>query len=191
MLTHINTPQVVVLGGFLTHDECDALIEGATEHMQRSLVSDYDTGGDAYSEVRTSYGMFYKRGETELVQRVESRIAALCDWPVENGEGLQILNYKVGAEYKPHHDYFPPDATTVKLHGQRVATLVMYLNDPIKGGGTVFPDLNLEVLPKKGNAVFFSYPEANPSSKSLHGGSPVLEGEKWAATKWMRASAFV
>ena len=35
-------------------------------------------------------------------------MAALLAWPVENGEGLQVLRYGVGAEYKPHYDYFDP-----------------------------------------------------------------------------------
>ena len=37
-----------------------------------------------------------------------ARIAALVNWPVVNGEGLQVLHYRPGAEYKPHHDYFDP-----------------------------------------------------------------------------------
>jgi prolyl 4-hydroxylase len=66
----------------------------------------------------------------------------------------------------------------------------MYLGEPIKGGGTTFPDVKLEVAPKRGNAVFFSYDRADPSSKSLHGGAPVIEGEKWIATKWLREGVF-
>ena len=41
----------------------------------------------------------------------------------------------------------------------------MYLSEPEKGGGTVFPDLRLEVAPKRGNAVFFSYERAHPSTQ--------------------------
>ena len=32
----------------------------------------------------------------------------LLNWPLENGEGLQVLHYRPGAEYKPHYDYFAP-----------------------------------------------------------------------------------
>ena len=74
--------------------------------------------------------------------------------------------------------------------GQRVATVVMYLNEPDGGGATVFPDAGFECLPVRGNAVFFNYGRAHPSSRSLHAGAPVLSGEKWIATKWLRESRF-
>jgi hypothetical protein len=84
----------------------------------------------------------------------------------------------------------PGTPTILKRGGQRVATLVMYLNDPAQGGGTTFPDIGLEVAPQKGNAVFFSYDRPHPSTRTLHGGAPVLAGEKWVATKWLRQREF-
>jgi prolyl 4-hydroxylase len=71
-----------------------------------------------------------------------------------------------------------------------VGTLVMYLNSPTKGGGTTFPDVHLEVAPRRGSGVFFSYDKPHPSTKTLHGGAPVIEGEKWVATKWLREGEF-
>ena len=190
-LTH---PRVVLLGGLLSDDECDALIAAASPRMARSLTVATRTGGEEVNDARTSQGMFFQRGESELVARIEARIARLLRWPVENGEGLQVLQYGPGAEYQPHYDYFDPaepgTAPILKRGGQRVGTVVMYLSEPDKGGGTVFPDVGLEVAPKRGNAVFFSYAQAHPSSKSLHGGSPVIAGEKWIATKWLREREF-
>ena len=138
--------------------------------------------------------MFFQRGENELVERIERRIARLVNWPEENGEGLQILQYRPGAEYKPHYDYFDPNEpgtpTILRRGGQRVGTVIMYLAEPAKGGGTVFPDVHLEVGPKRGNAVFFSYERPHPSTRTLHGGAPVLAGMKWIATKWLRERRF-
>ncbi len=74
--------------------------------------------------------------------------------------------------------------------GQRVGTLVMYLNTPEAGGATTFPDVGLEVAPVKGNAVFFSYDRPHAVTRTLHGGAPVLAGEKWVATKWLREGVF-
>jgi prolyl 4-hydroxylase len=194
VLLVMNAPRVVVFGGLLSDEECDALIAGARPRMARSLTVENQTGGEAVNADRTSNGMFYRRGETELIAQIEARIARLVHWPVENGEGLQVLNYQIGAEYKPHYDYFDPaqpgTATILKRGGQRVGTLVMYLNNPERGGGTTFPDVGLEVCPKKGNAVFFSYDRPHPATQTLHGGAPVLAGEKWVATKWMREGEF-
>ncbi len=188
------SPRVVVFNNLLSDQECSDLIALADPKMKRSLTVDNQTGGEELNADRTSDGMFFQRGENELVKRIEARIAKLVNWPVQNGEGLQILHYKPGAQYKPHYDYFDPTQpgtpTILKRGGQRVATLVMYLNSPTRGGGTTFPDVNLEVTPKRGSAVFFSFDRPHPSTKTLHGGAPVLEGEKWVATKWLREGEF-
>jgi prolyl 4-hydroxylase len=188
------SPRVVVFGELLSHEECEQLVELAKPRLARSLTVATKTGGEEVNADRTSNGMFFQRGENELVRRIEQRIARLVNWPEENGEGLQILQYGPGAEYKPHYDYFDPSEpgtpTILKRGGQRVATLLMYLGEPAKGGGTVFPDVHLEVAPRKGNAVFFSYERPHPSTRTLHGGQPVTEGEKWIATKWLRERRF-
>jgi prolyl 4-hydroxylase len=194
VITHLNHPRVVVLGNLLSAEECDAIIESAKPRLARSLTVQTATGGEELNPDRTSNGMFFNRGQTPEVTALEERIARLVGWPVENGEGLQVLHYRPGAEYKPHYDYFDPDEpgtpTILKRGGQRVATLVMYLNEPTRGGGTTFPDVGLEVAPVRGHAVFFSYDRPHPSTRTLHGGAPVLEGEKWVATKWLREGEF-
>jgi prolyl 4-hydroxylase len=187
-------PRVVVFGGLLSDQECDQLIELARPRLARSLTVQTRTGGEEVNQDRTSEGMFFARGENELIARVEARIAALVDWPVENGEGVQVLRYTPGTEYKPHYDYFDPNEpgtpSILRRGGQRVGTVVMYLGEPEKGGGTSFPDVHLVVAPKRGNAVFFSYERPHPSTRTLHGGTPVLAGEKWIATKWLRERRF-
>lgn len=194
VIVSVSMPRVVVLGGLLSDEECDALIEASRPRLARSLTVQTATGGEELNPDRTSSGMFFARGENALVKRIEARIARLVNWPVENGEGIQVLNYKTGAEYKPHYDYFDPaepgTPTILKRGGQRVGTVVMYLNEPVCGGGTTFPDIGLEVAPVRGNAVFFSYNRPHPGTMTLHGGAPVLDGEKWVATKWMRERVF-
>lgn len=194
VLMAMANPRVVLFGNLLSPEECQAVIEAARTRMARSLTVQAASGSEEVNEDRTSDGMFFQRGENEAVTRLEERIARLVRWPVENGEGLQVLHYQPGAEYKPHYDYFDPEqpgtASILARGGQRVGTLVIYLNNPAKGGGTIFPDVHLEVAPRQGNAVFFSYERPHPSTRSLHGGSPVIEGEKWIATKWLREREF-
>ena len=194
VISVMNKPRVVVLGNFMSDEECDAIIETSRARLARSLTVSVKTGGEEVHQDRTSYGTFLKRGESEVVTRIEQRIARMIDWPIEFGEGIQVLRYGPGAEYKPHYDYFDPKEpgtpTILTRGGQRVATVVMYLSEPEGGGGTVFPDVGLDVSPKRGNAVFFSYDRPHPSSKTLHGGAPVIAGEKWIATKWLRQREF-
>lgn len=187
-------PRVVVFSNLLTPQECEALCQAAQPRLERSETVEVATGGNEVNAARTSDGMFFQRAETEFIASIERRIATLVNWPVQRGEGLQILRYRPGAQYKPHFDYFDPSqpgtARMLERGGQRVGTLIIYLRAPQAGGATVFPDAGLEVAPVPGQAVFFSYDQPVPATLTLHGGAPVLAGEKWVATKWMRQQDF-
>jgi prolyl 4-hydroxylase len=190
VLFSLALPRVVLFGGLLSDKECDELIALSRAHVTPSNVVDLEGGGEKSHDARTSSGAALARGGSTLISRIEQRIAALLNWPVDHGEALQILRYEVGQEYKPHYDYVDPAqpgaAPFLARGGQRVASLVMYLNTPQDGGATNFPDIGLEVAAIKGNAVFFSYDRPQPSTQTLHGGMPVRAGEKWVATKWLR-----
>jgi prolyl 4-hydroxylase len=194
VLQTLRHPRVIVFGNLLSSEECEGLIAAARVRLARSLTVETRTGGEVLNVDRTSDGMFFERGENEIVSRLEQRLATLLRWPLEYGEGLQILRYAPGAQYRPHYDYFDPNEpgtpTILKRGGQRVATLVMYLQEPEQGGATTFPDVGLEVAPVRGTGVFFTYDRPDPVTRTLHGGAPVLAGEKWVATKWLREREF-
>lgn len=195
VLMTLERPRMAVFGGFLSDAECDELVALARARLVRSETVAASTGGSEVNDARTSEGMFFERAEHAVCKRIEARIAMLLNWPAQNGEGLQVLHYQPGDQYKPHHDYFDPahpgTPDIVARGGQRVATFVIYLNTPAKGGGTVFPDAGIEVAAVKGRALFFSYDRPHPMTASLHAGSLVLAGEKWVATKWLREREFV
>ncbi|HEU0201478.1 MAG TPA: 2OG-Fe(II) oxygenase [Burkholderiaceae bacterium] len=192
ILMALNAPRIVLFGDLLSAEECDEIIRMARPKVARSTVVNSETGSYDVHDARTSQGTYFQRGENELIRRIETRISELISMPVENGEPIQILHYLPGAEYKPHFDYFDPkypgNERVLAMGGQRIATLIMYLNDVDAGGSTVFPEVGLDVLPRKGNAVFFAYSSESGEldSRTLHGGSPVSAGEKWIATKWLR-----
>ena len=192
ILFALNAPRIILFGGLLSDEECDQMVTLAEPKLTRSTVVNTATGSYDVHPDRTSRGGHFQRGENELVRRIEARISDLVSFPVENGEPIQILHYVPGAEYKPHFDYFDPklpgNEQVLAMGGQRVATLIMYLNDVEAGGSTVFPEVGIDVLPKKGNAVYFAYTTEDNQldARSLHGGSPVLAGTKWIATKWIR-----
>jgi prolyl 4-hydroxylase len=196
MLFALAAPRVILFGDLLSAEECDQLIELSRGKVARSSVVNATTGSYDVHPHRTSAGTHFARGENELIRRIEARIAELVEIPVERGEPLQILHYQPGGEYKPHFDYFDPaqpgNEAVLKHGGQRVATLVLYLNDVEAGGSTVFPEVGLDVLPRRGHAVYFAYTteEGQLDKRSLHGGSPVGAGEKWIATKWFRQQPY-
>jgi prolyl 4-hydroxylase len=192
ILFALKAPRVVLFGNLLTHEECDQLIALARPKLQRSRVVNAATGTYDIHAARTSSGTHFDRGENELVRKIEVRIAELLGIPLEKGEPIQVMRYMPDAEYKPHFDFFDPawpgNWKLLSIGGQRIATLIMYLNDVEAGGSTIFPKVGLNVLPRKGNAVFFAYSNGTGEldRHTQHGGRPVGVGEKWIATKWLR-----
>lgn len=182
IIARLEEPLIVILGNVLSNEECDELISLSMDKMQRSKIG---TTREV-NELRTSSSMFFQESENEIVARVENRISTIMNIPIEHGEGIQILNYTPGQEYKAHHDYF--SSTSKVVNNNRISTLVMYLNDVEQGGETFFPKLNFSVSPQKGMAVYFEYfyNDKNLNELTLHGGAPVITGEKWVATQWMR-----
>lgn len=189
----LKQPDVVVLLDLLGAEECEALIELSRQKLQRSTVVNPQTGALDVIQDRSSFGTYFSLGENDLVSRLEARIAALTGVPIAHGEGLQILHYEPGGEYRPHHDYFPPteqgSASHLARGGQRIATLILYLNDVASGGETLFPSAGqLAIVPRRGSAVYFAYCDSagQLDPATLHAGAPVAAGEKWIATKWLR-----
>ncbi|XP_073281205.1 probable prolyl 4-hydroxylase 3 [Primulina huaijiensis] len=203
-------PRASIYHNFLSKEECEYLINFARPHMKKSTVVDSKTGKSKDSRVRTSSGMFLRRGQDKIIRTIEKRIADYTFIPAEHGEGLQVLHYEVGQKYEPHYDYFLDEFNT-KNGGQRIATVLMYLSDVEDGGETIFPAAKgnfsavpgwnemsecarrgLAVKPKMGDALLFwsMRPDATLDPSSLHGGCPVIKGNKWSTTKWMHVDEY-
>ena len=174
-------PLIVKFHNVLSDEECQALIDCASPRLERSKLANKEI-----SKIRTSSGMFFDENENPLITTIEKRVAILMHLPIEHAEGLQVLHYEPGQEFKAHFDYFGEHHPSRK--NNRISTLVMYLNDVEQGGETTFPHLGLTVTPRKGSAVYFEYFYNNPNLNelTLHSSVPVIQGEKWIATQWMR-----
>ncbi|CAN6902918.1 unnamed protein product [Brassica oleracea var. botrytis] len=203
-------PRAFLYHGFLSKEECEYLISLAKPYMVKSTVVDSQTGKSKDSRVRTSSGTFLRRGRDKVIKTIEKRIADYTFIPADHGEGLQVLHYEEGQKYEPHYDYFVDEFNT-KNGGQRMATMLMYLSDVEEGGETVFPAANmnfssvpwynelsecgkkgLSVKPRMGDALLFwsMRPDATLDPSSLHGGCPVIRGNKWSSTKWMHVGEY-
>jgi prolyl 4-hydroxylase len=196
VLLTLKEPHIVLLGNVLSDEECDAMVAYCETRLTPATVLDEVNGGTQIHPNRSNQGAMFQRSETELVKRIEARLAEIAHWPVERAEGLQIQHYQATNEYRPHFDWFDPELPGPRKHmehgGQRLGTFVLYLSDVECGGGTAFTAIGLEVMPKKGGAVFFQNTDMQhqPNRYTLHAGSPVVKGVKVIANKWLRERTY-
>lgn len=195
-LMQMQQPEICQYSNVLSALECQQLINLSCDRMTASTVANAVTGNYDQHPDRTSSTAYFKKGENSFIKLLEQRFSELTGIKEEQGEPLQVLCYKPGAEYKPHFDYFEPTSpgndSILAMGGQRFATLIIYLNDVVAGGETVFPACKLKISPIQGNALYFSYADdrGNLDPRTLHGGEPVNACEKWIATKWFRLKTY-
>ncbi len=187
-------PNVWMLDGLLEPWICDYVIAMAAPTLTRGKVLD-DTGRETVRDERTNTVMHFGLVDSDVIlELVSARLAAAAEMPPENGEALGVLHYAVGEVYKPHVDYIPEtlqNAPILKELGQRVRTLLVYLNDGFEGGATEFPHLKVGYKPPRGCALIFDSvkPDGSVDPMTLHVGAPPTSGQKWAISKWFRNKA--
>ncbi|MCH84298.1 prolyl 4-hydroxylase subunit alpha-1-like [Trifolium medium] len=76
-------PRAFIYHNFLSKEECEYMINLAKPFMAKSSVVDSKTGKSTESRVRTSSGMFLKRGKDKIIQNIERRIADFTFIPVD------------------------------------------------------------------------------------------------------------
>lgn len=186
-------PRIERFTGALNPVECAWLRQTSRPYLAPSRVVDPNTGAPRANPVRTSEAMYFGPARPGIfASRIAARLAGLAGLDPACGEPLAVLKYRPGQEYKPHYDGLGPRSLardTLRAAGDRVATVLAYLNAPEAGGATLFPRLGLRIAPRPGDAlVFFNLDAAgNPSPHALHAGEPVEAGEKWLVSLWLRA----
>lgn len=102
------------------------------------------------------------------------------------------MRYEPNQYYVSHHDYIP--AHLDLPCGPRLYTLYLYLSDVEEGGGTKFTNLDMEVKPKVGRAVFWpSVKNEAPferDPRTHHEATPVIKGVKYGANAWLHMYDF-
>jgi prolyl 4-hydroxylase len=191
--TATERPFVGVIQKFAGAAECRWLIDSARERLGPSTVFDHSSGALRPDARRTSRAAMFTFGEVDLViEMIRARISTTLDLPLRHFEVSQVLHYAPGQEFKPHHDYFDPSAEgfheEIASRGQRVATLLIYLNDDFTGGETRFPSLGFGYRGAIGDAIAFASvdPDGRPDPLTLHAGLPPTSGEKWIYSQWVR-----
>jgi hypothetical protein len=194
VLSH--APRVQALDGVVIPAICDWIIAQARDRLRPAMI--YDAGGGhTTSAGRSNSAVELSLTDGDVVSMaVRERLAAAAGFPVMNLDGPQVLHYAVGQSFARHVDYFdeaiPNQANQMAANGQRVATVLLYLNDEgLEGGETDFPELDFKHRGRRGDVlVFFNVDQAGkPDRRTVHAGLAPTLGEKWLMSQWIRDRA--
>lgn len=175
----------------LPSEDCAAIIAAAEQKLAPSGL--LGTQRDNY---RTSSGAWLSPGDATSAQnKLRQLVIDFTGLPREHQENIQVLRYEPGQEYRAHQDFWHPGTDyyddQMARGGQRAWTVMLYLNEVSEGGGTRFPDLGIDVLPKTGKLLAWQNTIGGELNyASLHAGLPVVEGTKWVAVTWVREQPF-
>ena len=184
-------PRVSAAPALISPAICDWLAVRAGPRLRRADVFDQATGETRLDERRSnSQAMFDLVNTDVIVSLVRARIASLAATTPRLLEATQVLHYTVGQRFDLHFDFLNVAAGgfAAAEHGQRVKTVIVYLNDDFEGGETHFPRLPLSHRGRKGDALIFSNVDeaGQPDRRTLHAGLPPTRGEKWVLSQWVR-----
>jgi len=184
-------PLLCVFDDFANDEEISHLLQAGATLLAPALVTGPDEG--ITSERRTGRSCWIPHNHDPIIAALCKRISTLVGLPLQQAESIQLIHYGETQEYAPHFDAWDAESEAgkrcMKRGGQRLVTCLLYLNDVIEGGGTTFPKLTLQVEARKGRLVLFHNCNLGGTIRhlhSLHGGMPVLKGQKWACNLWFR-----
>ena len=180
------SPPVLEIEHFFSKDECSKIKEATTNAHE----VDSATFKGALS-TRTSTSWFCNFIDVPLLL---AKANGVLNIPLETMEEPQIVRYRKGQEFSWHYDEVPKPQ--LQNGGQRVATLLVYLNDIGSdcGGGTTFRDLTnsngdpLAMQPKCGSALLFfpAFEDGRPDDRTLHKSEVMTcDDEKWIVQMWV------
>lgn len=185
-------PMIAFMDNVVTPQESAHFIELAKNRISRAKVS--FSGEAGFSKGRTGSNTWIAHDSDDITLLVAQRIAKIVGIPLENAESFQMIHYAQEQHYRPHYDAYDLSTETgqrcCKMGGQRLVTALVYLNDVPEGGGTIFPNKSVEIEARLGRMAIFHNTLPGTDNKhpdSLHGGEPVITGEKWAFNLWFRA----
>ena len=143
-------PPLYIIDDFLNRTQCQALIQCSSDHMILAPV--VGKGNGEVSNARTSSTCFLFREDCPSIVNNVSKL--LMNKPISHIELPQVGRYNANQEYQNHYDAFDTSTEDGKRFasngGQRICTVLIYLNSVLDGGQTSFPNANMTFQPKEG-----------------------------------------
>ena len=191
----LEDPSIRMARGFASVPVCDWIISRARDRLAPAQLFDTAALRPVIKDTRSNSAAPFDLVYLDLViLLLRERLAAAVGVAMPALEAPQVFHYAVGQTFAPHYDFLEPDvpghAASIAQSGQRVATLLVYLNEAYEGGETDFPLLGARWRGRTGDALMFANTDAGgePDRRMFHAGLPPTSGEKWLFSQWVRGA---
>jgi prolyl 4-hydroxylase len=182
-----------IINNIINEQEANHIINKSSMQLHDSRI----LGETLDTKIRKSKSTWLYKDDP-IVMKIMIKISNIVKLPIENAEALQVVKYDPNGYYNEHHDSCCDGhelcTEFIKRGGQRIKTILIYLNDEFTEGATNFPVLNKKFKPPKYSAVIFNPLATNSNKchpKALHAGLPVKSGTKYVANLWFREKVFI
>jgi prolyl 4-hydroxylase len=181
----------IIQNNIITEQEANYILEKTKDAFKDSEI----IGGFNTSIRKSKTTWLYK--DDPVIYNIIKRLCEQNGHQIENAEPLQVVKYDPGGFYNDHHDACCDNDSKctdfIKNGGQRVLTILIYLNDDFEGGATKFSTIGKDIKPSKYGGVIFR-PLADNSDQchplALHKGTPVTSGTKYICNLWIRQGEY-
>ncbi|KAK7047728.1 hypothetical protein SK128_025146 [Halocaridina rubra] len=198
---HSLDPELVTFHRVLTKRQIQEITSLGIPFLQQAAFRSGNIKEDSVGsfKIRSSYTAWLQEDTHPVLKNLNKKISALTGLHLNDNKGyseaLQLNVYGAGGYYSPHVDAFnlgdeaynntddvkDPGEIAERREGDRIATVMFYMNDVEAGGYTAFPRIGVGVKPTEGSAVFWTnlLSDGSTDVRTLHGACPVLKGIKW------------
>jgi prolyl 4-hydroxylase len=192
ILDVLNDEGIAVVDKFVTPSECDLILRELEFTLWAdSAVVKYigDENSPAYFSAmrksRTAGQVWFSDELNETLAAIEERLALLLASSRKRFEEWQATRYGRNDHFDYHVDGGNWEHTAA---GERKRSIIMYLDTPLRGGGTRFRALNKTIAARAGRVLIWNnlLPTGKCNFAMIHAGLPVKEGTKTILVSWER-----
>jgi prolyl 4-hydroxylase len=185
---------IVTVDNFLPLSVCRRMLREASAGdwvpsgvaaTSRAAVS-YASGRSSSTHAAERNSAFIEAG----LRRIEDSLLTIFGIRPSNLEPWQVTRYQRGEAFDYHLD-----CGGWRRHpsGERRRTILVYLEQPIRGGATDFRALRKTISPVPGRLVVWNnlLPTGRCNHGMIHSSRPVWQGRKTILTTWERERRYV
>jgi hypothetical protein len=190
MLKVIENQKFFSIDGLFTDSEIDRILSAPLEFSSVGTVVDSSGAVIVDTHYRDSDIAAISRGsgiDTLIHQKLEIISKGLFGKSTtikQIATTIDIIKYKKGQKLRPHFDWFEDNKN---VSGNRMFTIMIGLQNALRGGQTKFPLLNnLEFSAKKGTVyVWKNLVNQVGDKQMIHEGTEVMDGTKIIAVLFL------